>query len=293
MLSGQQDDTSCRKFQQLIRQEKLLVSTRISASPLFLEEALFPSVVVTNRGSNWLEIPDFENISGIHIDSYPGLNYFEAARPSNESLICSFPTVSLAPGEEREFVLRQHQDRFFERSIEVERPRVLQAMANEGKGTYALHLGRMQLSGSYDIVKPAILDYNCLQKKAIPEDETGRCQLAAIVRVADEVWLLSGAQLITYQQYSNLLNIFNTFQEGNRERFLAYRAPFRIMKLETKARFALSRSAAPVSSEQFSIVQDNGKKLSFEAIRQTVEAQRAEEARLPKRVTLEPRHLPR
>lgn len=279
----QQRDTRCKHFQELIRQEGLKIETKLLEHLLAPAEIMQPVVVVKNQSQKHREIPDFEAATGIFVDALEGLNYYRPVLASSEEPFCSFATVVLAPGEEREFLIRAQRNELFaieDANLPFHAP---SAMDGAGKHSYELHLGRMRVNGQYTVESLEIEDYTCLEKKVIQEPKRDTspairveqyCQPAFVSKIGGERYLMSELLHITTSQYANLLRQLRKVPGSNNLEFSTPAPLFRIAKLAGPSTFAISRSSQIVSREMFGIIGPGLKPQMWAELKDIVEAQR-------------------
>jgi hypothetical protein len=278
--SAQQIDTRCKRFQELLRQEGVSLTTYTPDELQIVGQALEPIVSIKNSSSRSLELPDIAKASGVYVDtSHPAINHRSATHQRWKDIdFCSFETVVLAAGETREFLLAIDKNSFTEDDVKEQPAWIPRASKEPGKHRYIVDLGRQWISGEYTSSEVEVEDYVCFAKrgatsntiaKGTANDTKQFCQIAAIVRLESQVFLLTGSAPVDLKLFAVWQEELTLTKEKRRQdKFLASLAPIRFLALDESVRFSGTRLQDVIPIDKFALLTSSGKTVSLQQVKE-------------------------
>ena len=278
--SAQQIDTRCKRFQELLRQEGVSLTTYTPDELQIVGQALEPIVSIKNSSSRSLELPDIAKACGVYVDtSHPAINHRSATHQRWKDIdFCSFETVVLAAGETREFLLAIDKNSFTEDDVKEQPAWIPRASKEPGKHRYIVDLGRQWISGEYTSSEVEVEDYVCFAKrgatsntiaKGTANDTKQFCQIAAIVRLESQVFLLTGSAPVDLKLFAVWQEELTLTKEKRRQdKFLASLAPIRFLALDESVRFSGTRLQDVIPIDKFALLTSSGKTVSLQQVKE-------------------------
>jgi hypothetical protein len=278
--SAQQIDTRCKRFQELLLQEGVSLATYTPDGLQIVGQALEPIVSIKNSSLRSLEVPDITKASGVYVDtSHPAINHRSVNHQRWKDIdFCSFETIVLAAGETKEFLLAVDKKSFTEVDVTEQPAWIPRASKEPGKHRYIVDLGRQWISGEYTSSEVEVEDYVCFAKrgatsntiaKGTANDTKQFCQIAAIVRLESQVFLLTGSAAVDLKLFAVWRDELMRIQEKRRQdSFLASLAPIRILALDESVRFSGAKIQDLIPIEKFGLLTAGGKTIQLQEVKE-------------------------
>ena len=261
----------------MLIQKGLSWRSEVIDQPVFPGQNLNVNLIVTNNSSKALEVPRLTTDKWMRVES-PSREWNEAEqktvfkwlyhRPNKvgEKLNCSLDTVIVFPGETRTFSPRRLPEVLLGAELSPDTttlPRLDFAVSVQGDQQYAVHIGRFEIMGTYTVQDIEISDYTCMDaparswnrsERAGGKDTQSYCLMLAIAKSKDRTLLLTSSSTGPSDAYERALSSVAGEKGILVDRSLVLNTPLVLAELPHDSRFALSRTAKPVSVVQFAII---------------------------------------